>query len=1013
MFLREVNGLFVIGQRFLLMKFYQNDYLSVVLHKNRHHMTLRFFILFFFVNIVLLHSQTSDKPTYKIEAQLDTSNNVLTVNTKIEIPESLGLPKDTIWFHLWANAYSNTNNDFTKEQLSFGNSTFYFSKESKLSKVSSLMVKSGNQSLSHVFKDEGQEILGVIIKDISSFSGNISFEYKLKLPYLKDGLGYRKEDYFLRNFYPKLAIYEGNEWQVGQHRQFDDEQGYKSDLKLKLTTPGGFDFYSNGLIKLDDYFVTITATGILDLTVTIFKNKKRNISGLLQFPNHKSVPYDIVVIDSILYNDSLEKIVVGLEKSFMGMSEKIGPYPYEKLTILIGEKCVNCFLSDGLIMEKAPDDEEVLSEYTASLLSAIWVRGSFDISSVRHTWIERGLVAYYYEKYARDYEVADVKTEFNYSFIDEIYRNQRYRTVPSLNSSQNENSPEYDWVRRMNKSGGFFMYAEELAGEENFAKVLTSLSENKKRLTPDVLIKSLDDLSEKQVARPLNTYVYGNPMTDYAILGVREDDGFYTILMNNDGQDSLPFILFLKENNGTEMEYFVDGRMGNFVVKTDIKSLDSIKIISVDKSGLLPEINRENNHFFPQRNSHRGKVKMVGLLSDGDSRVRELRFMVAPAYNDNDGFMLGASFSNSNENDPKPFRYAITPFYSFVNQKLLGQAWASFSHFTSQNQSISNIEFRIGVKSFDMDRNRSLDYAQRYIRIDPTITIHFKHSGNKVKRSSLALKSFLISEEYPEFDQGKYLGIQNQNSFINRMEYSYNAVSTLSSSGFRITLEQQSYTPIEKKENYLKLTAIFDQRYMYAKNKNIYFRGFASGFIINTQRESGGFQNGLTKGSIALIHQGHNDYTYDEYFFSRQNQNRTYDNFTSLTQGGGFKTPIGSAFGYGSSNNLAMAANISFDLPILPDWMFLRGYFDIGSFSTYESISQDKPELKEFRNNVMYNAGLSFNAKDLFAIHIPFIFSEELGNLYKGQHQSFLNRISFSLNLHKLDFWNARDPFED
>lgn len=971
-------------------------------------MTLRFFIFIFITNVGFIHAQEYDGPQYNIEAELDTANNSVEVLTKIDIPASLGLPKDTIWFHLWANAYSNTNNAFTKEQLSFGSTNFYFTKESKLSKISDLIVKSGNQSLSYVFKDDGQEIVGVIVKDILSFNGTISFNYKLKLPYLRDGLGYRKGDYFLRNFYPKLAIYEGNQWQVSQHRQFADEQGYRSDIKLKLTTPGGFDFYANGSIVMDDYFVTISGSNILDLSITMFSEKKRNISGILSYPNHKDIPFDIVVIDSSLYKDSLEKMVNGLEKSFKGMSEKFGPYPYEKLTIMIGEKCVNCFLSDGFIMEQA-DDDDVLSDYIADFLSAIWVRGSFDISSHNHPWMQRGLMSYFYEKYAIQNEKIDNKNEFSSSFVDDMYLNQRLRLVPSLNSQPTDIIPEIEWWKRRKKSAAFFMYADQLAGEENFIKTLQQLSEKKLRITPDIFIKQLSIENGKSLDLPLKKYVYENPVTDYAIKDLRNDDGFYSVIMQNRGPDSLPFILSFVENNGSLQEFFVDGRMGDFVVKTDVKTLDSFSIITIDKSGKLPEIDRENNHYFPQRNSRRGPIKMIGLVSDGDTRRRDLRFMIAPAYNDNDGIMLGTSFSNSNINDPKIFRFAITPFYSFVNQKLLGQAWASYHQFISNSNKIQSIEYRAGIKSFDMDRNRQLDYAQRYIRIDPSITIHFKHKGNKVKKSSLALKSFLISEEYPQFNQTVYSGLENQNSLIHRMEYNYKSISTLSSSGVLLTLEQQSYKPIEQKENYLKLTAVLNQRYMYAKDKNIYIRGFAAGFLINSQRESGSYQNLFSRGSIALIHQGHNDYTYDEYYFSRQNQNRTHDNFTSLAQGGGFKTPIGSAFSYGSSNHFAASINVSFDLPVLP----LRAYFDAGSFSTYESIDQNMPEIKEFKNNFMYNAGFTFNVKDIFAIHIPIIYSEDLGNIYKGQHDTFFKRISFSLNLHKLDFWNEKDPFQD
>ena len=61
----------------------------------------------------------------------------------------------------------------------------------------------------------------------------------------------------------------------------------------------------------------------------------------------------------------------------------------------------------------------------------------------------------------------------------------------------------------------------------------------------------------------------------------------------------------------------------------------------------------------------------------------------------------------------------------------------------------------------------------------------------------------------------------------------------------------------------------------------------------------------------------------------------------------------------------------------------------------------------KFKNNFLYNGGISLNVKDFIAVHIPLFYSTDLGNLYKGQHESFFSRISFSLDLHKFDFWKG------
>jgi hypothetical protein len=162
-----------------------------------------------------------------------------------------------------------------------------------------------------------------------------------------------------------------------------------------------------------------------------------------------------------------------------------------------------------------------------------------------------------------------------------------------------------------------------------------------------------------------------------------------------------------------------------------------------------------------------------------------------------------------------------------------------------------------------------------------------------------------------------------------------------------------------------------------------------------------------TIGSIALIYDGYNDYRYDEYFFSRQNQNLLFDDQVSLSNGGGFKTPVGGSkfSSFANSNNFAASLNASVDLPFSQPWFPLRAYFDLG---TYTSSNGDK-----FTNNWMYNGGFSLNFSDIVAIHCPLIYSKDLGNLYKEVHKTFFSRLSFTINLHKLNFWEVENPGSD
>jgi hypothetical protein len=392
------------------------------------------------------------------------------------------------------------------------------------------------------------------------------------------------------------------------------------------------------------------------------------------------------------------------------------------------------------------------------------------------------------------------------------------------------------------------------------------------------------------------------------------------------------------------------------------------------------------NHF--DTASDTNDIKVLWLLKNAENHPRVLRWTVFPAYNDNDGMMAGLVLTNDNGRENKKFSYALAPMFSFLNSKLTGEGRIVFNNIVL-NKGIDKISYGIGIKSYDYNRNEKFDYSLRFIRVDPRMTIHF--TDTDTRKSKVTLKLFFISEENPVFDKGQFKGLSTEYSYIPRMDYDYSNHDDYQGTDMKLSIEYQGYNS----EKYIKMTGIADQKYRFAEKKHLYFRAFLSGFLWNTQRQSNSFQNVFTRGSIALIHQGFNDYTYEETFLSRQNQTGFQNDQISMTSGGGFKTPVGSAHNIGMSNHLAASVGFSSDIPFrLPKWIPLRAYFDIGTYSIYG--------IDKFTNTLLYNGGLSLHYKDIGAIYFPLFYSENLGNIYKSEHKTFLSRISFSLNLNKI-----------
>jgi hypothetical protein len=69
---------------------------------------------------------------YKINAQLVTSNHIIKAECRIQYFNNSPDTLDRIYFHLWANAFSNKTSSFADQALKMGMTDYYFADDSEL-----------------------------------------------------------------------------------------------------------------------------------------------------------------------------------------------------------------------------------------------------------------------------------------------------------------------------------------------------------------------------------------------------------------------------------------------------------------------------------------------------------------------------------------------------------------------------------------------------------------------------------------------------------------------------------------------------------------------------------------------------------------------------------------------------------------------------------------------------------------------------------------------------------------
>jgi hypothetical protein len=358
------------------------------------------------------------------------------------------------------------------------------------------------------------------------------------------------------------------------------------------------------------------------------------------------------------------------------------------------------------------------------------------------------------------------------------------------------------------------------------------------------------------------------------------------------------------------------------------------------------------------------------------------------AYNDNDGFGYGALFSR----DILGVKVIAMPTVGRKSSNL-GGTFSVAKNFDLHQK--KNINCRLFFRSMSIENNELLDYTRRAFVFLPFFDYNFRNVDTVfLNHHRLSFRPTYVIEEYADFSTtGEYLGNTPTKLFIPSLSYKIVKESEKRSTYLDITVEGSQYKTIgDNSEHYVKTSLDYQYNYKFHPSRNgwLKLRFFGAGFPVNSQRKSQSFQNIFTRGSIAMIHQGYNDYAYSEVFLSRQNQTLSYDNQVSISQGGGFKTAVGSSYNIGLSNNFAFAFNGRVGVP----WKFklpLFAYFDTGLYSVYEG--------KKFVSKPLTNFGIGAHIGDVVHVFIPMFYSEELGNIHTSQHSKWYQRISFALEI--------------
>ncbi|MBN1479406.1 M1 family peptidase [candidate division KSB1 bacterium] len=227
---------------------------------------LLFFISLFFFHVAL---EAQDVPcervvSYQIHATLNPDNKTVTGTQQLSWTNAGSASTQELYFHLYLNAFKNTQSTFFKEMVARSSSlSDYISRFNQggwgYCDVRSIAIAGTGTSTSLLSQfmqpDDGNTRDETVFKvDLPrpiapGDSVTLDIEFVSQLPYRAPRTGYVQDYFFVAQWFPKIGVWSNDEWNCHQfhaHTEFFADYG---DYDVHLTVPSDYVVGASGVLS--------------------------------------------------------------------------------------------------------------------------------------------------------------------------------------------------------------------------------------------------------------------------------------------------------------------------------------------------------------------------------------------------------------------------------------------------------------------------------------------------------------------------------------------------------------------------------------------------------------------------------------------------------------------------------------------------------------------------------------------------------------------------------------------
>jgi hypothetical protein len=975
---------------------------------------------------------------YQIEARLDDEAHELHGYLRMAYHNNAPRQLDTLYLHLWPNAYRNRQTAYARQALRLGNTDFQFAPPSQRGGIDSLDFRLNGREVdwAHHPKHIDIAILKLESPIPSGDSIVLATPFRLAVPYCFSRLGRDGQSYQFTQWYPKPAVYDEEGWHPMPYLDMGEFYAEFGSFDVRISLPANYRVAATGRLQTAserEFLRELAArekTGeepdTIPSSASQMKTLRYTAEGVHDFAwfadkrflvdrDTLRLPSGRVAEAWAFYRpgewELWQKAAHYVKRALRFYSNKLGEYPYPQAT------AVQMALGTGGGMEypmvtniSGGSDARSLDEVITHEVGHNWFYGILASNERDHAWMDEGLNSYYEQRYMRQYygsaepflpKFLMVDTSMTTGRTAYLYQARRRLDQPPQTPSD-EFSPINYYLGAYEKPAQALWHLQAYLGEARFDQAMQAYYRawRFRHPQPEDFRAVLESSSGERLAWLFDGMLFSERKMDYSISKVKKRGSRLAVTLRNRGGIDSPVPLAAFSGETMDSLQWVPGFFGKKTIRINGQGITRLQL---DPAKTTLDLYRSNDRY--AFNAWLPKLRwpelrlLGGVQGNGQSAI-----FAAPAlgWNNYDKTTLGLLLYNHLLPEQR-LEFVVAPMVGTATGTLSG--WGSLHANLYPGQGNFIYRMRLGLKGRRFSYRRVARFGKTlvYNRLQPYLRFDFASSHRKRLRQSLLLRALWVEEATLNFgDNPLEPSVGQQDYFLQEARFTYENERVLSPYSWTVALEHQAFEDIFGEDaRYVKASAEWRGTFNYTEEQAVHLRLFGGYFLFNSLRES----NNIGRAAFNLISQGYNDYRYDDFYLGRTDNEGIWSRQIS-TRGGAFKSVIGQEFNLGRSNNFILAANFRADLP--PDALFgipLKPYLDLGYFDDARPIS-GRPTFDE---QFLWSGGLMLSWLDeAVAIYFPLVNAGQLEDRL-AERGNYWQRIAFQINLSRFNPWEAED----